>query len=85
MGGGVDLDRGLQQIGLGLQIYAAVFDRYPERLEELFPEYVPELRFFQSPFNPTGVKVQSDIEDKSKSNLALARRKVVDVEKALVV
>jgi hypothetical protein len=65
----VQAKENLKQIGLGLHLYAAVFDRFPARLSDLYPDYVKDLRVFASPFDRNAVRRAEDIDDWRKSNI----------------
>jgi len=76
----------LKQISLGLQLYAAVFDRFPAKLSDLFPEYVSDLTVFASPFDRLAIKSPEDIDDWRKSNLVyLPGRSFQDLSQEILV
>ncbi len=55
----------LARIGLGIQLYATDFDRFPAGLSELYDEYVPSLAVFNSPAGRSEVKAKADIDTRS--------------------
>jgi hypothetical protein len=55
----------LATIGVGLQLYATDFDRFPSRLSELHDEYIRSLDYFNSPGGKGQVKAKDDIDTKS--------------------
>jgi prepilin-type processing-associated H-X9-DG protein len=57
----------LKMIGMACQMYAAEHDgRYPERLSELYPHYLPDLAVFVCP--STGAKIASPDEIDAKTS-----------------
>ena len=55
----------LARIGVGLQLYATDFDRFPSRLSELHDEYVGSLDYFNSSGGKGEVKTRDDVDTKS--------------------
>jgi len=55
----------LARIGVGVQLYATDFDRFPSRLSELHDEYVGSLVYFNSPGGKGQVKTKDDVDAKS--------------------
>lgn len=67
-----NVDRGFQEVGLAVHLYAADFDRFPQQLSELVPAYISFndfRRVFNSPFNPDKVVRPQDVDDPEKTNL----------------
>ncbi|MHC4503934.1 MAG: hypothetical protein ACYTFI_11565, partial [Planctomycetota bacterium] len=55
----------LRMIGVGVQLYATDFDRFPSRLSELHDEYVGSLAYFNSPGGKGEVRTKDDVDAKS--------------------
>jgi prepilin-type processing-associated H-X9-DG protein len=55
----------LARIGVGLQLYATDFDRFPTALSELHDEYVGSLEHFNAPGGKREVRAEEDIDTKS--------------------
>jgi hypothetical protein len=64
-----EIDGNYKQIMLGLNLYAADFDRFPQRLSDLNPNYVKDLSFFESPFKRGLVKTTQDIDNVEFTNM----------------
>ena len=64
-----EMDQKFKQLMLGLHLYAADFDRYPQQLSELYPNYVKNLATFESPFRRNVLKTPQDIDNPDLSNL----------------
>jgi hypothetical protein len=59
----------VSRIGVALQLYAAAYNHFPQKLSELHPEFIKDLGLFASPFDPEKVKRAEDIDDPAKTNL----------------
>ncbi|HYF47827.1 MAG TPA: hypothetical protein VEJ63_00360, partial [Planctomycetota bacterium] len=44
------IDQNYKKVMLGLHLYAADFDRFPQQLSDLYPNYVSDISVFESPF-----------------------------------
>lgn len=68
----VQVDDNFKRIGLAVQLYAADFDRFPQQLSDLVPNYISFMDFrrvFNSPFNSNQVLRKEDVDDPQKTNL----------------
>lgn len=66
------IDDNFKRVGLAIQLYAADFDRFPQALSDLVPNYISFTEFrrvFNSPFNPNQVLRKEDVDDPQKTNL----------------
>ncbi|MCW8129348.1 MAG: hypothetical protein KIS92_03100 [Planctomycetota bacterium] len=66
------IDDNFKRIGLAINLFAADFDRYPQQLSDLVPNYISFTdfrRIFNSPFNPNQVLRKEDVDDPAKTNL----------------
>ena len=65
-----EVDEKFKRIFLGLHLYAADKDRYPQQLSELVVgNYIQDLSVFESPFSRGMVKTPQDVDDPVKTNL----------------
>ena len=55
----------LKEINLGIQLYAADFDKFPRRLSDLYPTYIKELSTFESPSHEGQIKEKLHIDTRS--------------------
>lgn len=71
-----EVDDKFKHIALGLQLYAADFDRYPLQLSDLHPIYdKTDLRIFESSFKRRNVSNSQDIDNPELTNLVYVPNK----------
>jgi hypothetical protein len=70
-----EMDAKFKQLGLGLQLYSADFDRFPQQLSELYPNYIKSLTVFEPPFRRNVLKTPQDIDNPALSNLVYVPRR----------
>jgi hypothetical protein len=83
-----DVDAHFRQIMLGLQLYAADFDRYPPNLSDLVPNYIDQKwrTVFESPFARGALQSPADLDNPELTNLIyIPTRTVMDMGSDIIV